>query len=65
MIVAQIKPDSIGTPLFKLRATVKGSTRPAYLLEARVKVDNADGSVSETGLALHAISTSARSLTML
>eukprot|EP00966_Prymnesium_polylepis_P161253 3726619-Prymnesium_polylepis.1 len=51
VVVAQVKPQSFSSPVLKLRATVYGSTRPAYRLEARVKVNNEAGSVDEIGLA--------------
>lgn len=51
VVVAQVKPQSFSTPVLKLRAQVYTSTRPAYRLEARVKVNNQGGSVDEVGLA--------------
>jgi len=52
-IVAQVKSNISPVkayPFLKMKATVKGSTAPQFVLEARVKYNTADGSVGEKGL---------------
>jgi hypothetical protein len=52
VVVAQVKPGSFSAPFLKLRATVRGSTRPAYALEARVKVNGENGSIKPREISL-------------
>jgi len=50
VIIAQVKSNIIKDVFLKMRATVRGSTAPKFVIEARVKYNKPSGSVGEMGL---------------
>ena len=52
-VIAQVKSNYApikAYPYCKIRAVVRGSTRPQFVVEARVKYNHADGTVGEQSL---------------